>query len=685
MKKLFTLTTAILLSAALANAQYLFPKIGNGNPGGLNTDPEYPEGGGQATGWTAISGASNTTPTWSNLVTLPFSFDFAGQSQTQFKVSTSGVLTFSTGSSTVPGATAATLPSASIPDNSISIWGISGRGTNDKIFTKVFGSAPNRQLWIQFNSYSLPSPANSQCYTYYSIVLEETTNKFYIVDSRNNGCTHNTTIGWQMDGSTAFALAGSPNIGSSAGADPSDIDNVYYEFEPGLAVANDIGVLSLDVPKFVANNSSATIKATIINQGTSIVNDITLKYQSNNGTIESMSITNAALAANGGRTEITHSTPLQVNSLSTKNLKVWVESTGNQNVNNDTAYAQIGVLSFIPTKRIVFEEATGTWCGWCPRGTVFMDSLHKTYPTTAMLIAVHNSDPMVVAEYDAGIAGYIGGYPSGLVDRKNGEFDPSEFFTEYSKRINEVAACDIDVQANYNAGTRVMDITMSATFASDATGDYRFNCVIVEDDVTGTASGYAQVNYYSGGAQGPMGNYHNLPSPVPASQMVYDHVARAILGGWAGTESSIPASVTANSVHTYNYQYTVPANVDPGYLHVIGWVTDANTGEILNANEMNFATGVATQKAETFTVSTFPNPSNGVTNFEVKMPHLSNDISLEIFDITGRLVYSTNEGGVVGGSKFFTWNADASVANGVYQAIVKVGTESVAAKVVLAR
>ena len=67
--------------------------------------------------------------------------------------------------------------------------------------------------------------------------------------------------------------------------------------------------------------------------------------------------------------------------------------------------------------------------------------------------------------------------------------------------------------------------------------------VVVEDGVRGTGSGYNQVNAYSGGANGPMGNYHNLPNPVPAAQMVYDHVARAILGNWVGTEASLPTSV----------------------------------------------------------------------------------------------------------------------------------------------
>lgn len=31
-----------------------------------------------------------------------------------------------------------------------------------------------------------------------------------------------------------------------------------------------------------------------------------------------------------------------------------------------------------------------------------------------------------------------------------------------------------------------------------------------------------------------MGGFELLPNPVPAAKMTYNHVARAILGGWAG-------------------------------------------------------------------------------------------------------------------------------------------------------
>jgi Outer membrane protein Omp28 len=682
MKRIFTLLMVLGLATA-ANAQYYsLPYLSAGeNPKGLNTDIEQP----QQAGWTTIR-TTSATPVWSSIVTLPadFVFNFNGSPVTSYKVSTTGVLTFTTSAVTAPVNTNTTLPSAAIPDNSIMVWGLNGSGANDVIAQKTFGVAPNRQHWIQFTSYSAPGSTGTN-WSYWGIVLEEGTNDIYIVDQRTYLTPLSLTLGIQIDGSTAYTIAGAPNTNSvvtnGGNADTPD-DNAYYRFIYGTQAADDAEMAKLTFATNGGAGQSIPITGQIFNAGSNSIAGFTIKYLANGQTV---SDTKTGLNIASGTTyDFTHATPFVIPSAGGWPIKVWVELTGDTNNGNDTLSGSVAALAFAPTKRIVFEEATGTWCQWCPRGSVFMDSLHKLYPTTAMLVAVHNNDPMVVTEYDAALT--VSGYPSGLVDRKDGEFDPSDFIAEYESRINNsFTPCDVNVDATYNSTTRAYSIDLSATFATDLAGDLRFNCVIVEDDVTGTTSGYNQANAYSGGANGPMGNYHNLPASVPAAQMVYDHVARAILGGWAGTETSIPATVTSNSIHTYNYTYTLPAGYDPSQIHVIGFVVDAITGEILNANEKNFATGVTTQKAQNFNLSTFPNPSTGVTNFEVKMDRLANDISMEIYDLTGRLIYSTSEGSIVGGSKFLTWTADANTANGIYQAVVKVGAESVTAKVVLTR
>lgn len=685
MKKIFTLMI-VLAFASIANAQYYYlPYLTAGqNPKGVNTDIEQP--GPPPSGWTDLLGTS-ASPTWTAVTSLPndFIFNFNGQQVTNYKVSTSGVLTFTTSAGTVPSSTNAALPSASIPDNSIMVWGLAGTGANDKIRWKVFGDAPFRQYWIQFSSYSAPGSSGTN-WTYWGIVLEETTNDIYIVDQRTYLTPTSLTLGIQIDGSNAYQVNGAPNTASlvqNAGNADTPEDNKFYRFINGIQPANDIALDQLTFSPYSSSGSNVSITGNIVNAGSNAITSFDVKYLAN-GQVKSSTISNVNIAS-GDSYSFTHSVPFTVPSAGTWPVQVWADLAGDSNHGNDTLSRSIVALAFQPTKRVLFEEATGTWCQWCPRGAVYMDSLHKVYPTSAMLVAVHNNDPMVVPEYDANIGGLIPGYPSGLVDRKGGAFDPSDFFTEYDKRIVGFTPCDISVDAQYNAGTRGYTINLSAHFAADLAGDLRFNCVIAEDNVRGTGSGYNQVNAYSGGGNGPMGNYHNLPNPVPAAQMQYDHVARAILGDWIGTMGSIPSSVTANSIHTYTYNYTLPAGIDPNQVHVIAWVTDANTGEVFNANEKNFSVGVNTKKAESFTVNTFPNPSTGVTNFEVKLGKVAEAATLEIYDLTGRLVYSSSDVKVNGGSQFLTWTANENVANGIYQAMIKVGQETVSTKVALTR
>jgi hypothetical protein len=119
--------------------------------------------------------------------------------------------------------------------------------------------------------------------------------------------------------------------------------------------------------------------------------------------------------------------------------------------------------------------------------------------------------------------------------------------------------------------------------------DYRFSVVLVEDDVHGTAASYAQVNAYSGGAEPLPGwgyDWNTLANPAPASLMYYDHVGRAIMGGYAGTAGSIPADVAAGQMVTQDYTYNnFNVNWNPYKMHAVVLILDGATGEILNAEK----------------------------------------------------------------------------------------------------
>jgi len=315
---------------------------------------------------------------------------------------------------------------------------------------------------------------------------------------------------------------------------------------------------------------------------------------------------------------------------------------GDEIPGNDMVNKSITIVEYIPTKIVVGEEGTGTWCGWCVRGAVYMDSMAMKYPDTWIGIAVHNGDPMVVDEYDAGIGPLIGyAYPGGIVDRSIGT-DPSYFEAAYLERINRVAAAGIIIEnKSFNAATGELTFTLTSDFVATVS-DYRFNAVIVENGVTGEGDGWDQANYYSGGGNGPMGGYENLPDPVPAELMVYEHVARAILGGFAGAEGSLPATVNAGETHSYEFTTTLSEDWDINHIKIVGMLIDNATGEIVNGiKDELIITDISNQIASNTDLILYPNPARdafkiaNITGGDVYVYNMNGQLLLEEKNVSG--------------------------------------------------
>ncbi|MBN2682844.1 MAG: T9SS type A sorting domain-containing protein [Bacteroidales bacterium] len=265
--------------------------------------------------------------------------------------------------------------------------------------------------------------------------------------------------------------------------------------------------------------------------------------------------------------------------------------------------------------------------------------MDETYPDTWIGIAVHNGDPMVVTEYDNAVGDLISGYPSGLVDREaDAEYDPSAFEAAYLEKINNIPPVALSIINNtWNPTTRVLSFEVEGYFVASISGaDLRFNAVIMENGVTGTASGYNQANYYSGGANGPMGGYESLPNPVPAAQMVYNNVARAILGGFEGSAASIPATIVADNAYSQAYTYTIPAAYNENNIVIVGMVIDNATGEIMNGVKSDISVGFENNILPTEVVI-YPNPSNGILNVRN-----AENSTITVYNVLGEVVISVN-------------------------------------------
>lgn len=177
-----------------------------------------------ATGWTPIhrhdtGGSGNNI--WSAATTIPFSFSFMGQAVTEFCVSKNYLLTFTASvAGTAVNALIAdntALPNTNLPANTIAyFWDnfVAGGGTDDVIYTRVYGSSPNRQLWIRNLSYV----TEGMTFSYGTVVLEETTNKIYVIDLRNATANAGSrTVGAQKNINAYVQDPASPNITSVNG------------------------------------------------------------------------------------------------------------------------------------------------------------------------------------------------------------------------------------------------------------------------------------------------------------------------------------------------------------------------------------------------------------------------------------------------------------------------------------
>src|SRR5690606_16620374 len=69
-------------------------------------------------------------------------------------------------------------------------------------------------------------------------------------------------------------------------------------------------------------------------------------------------------------------------------------------------------------KKVILEDFTGTWCGWCPEGTIVLEGMEAANPTSLIAVASHNNDGLKIADGSAIQSGLaISSFPAGAVDR----------------------------------------------------------------------------------------------------------------------------------------------------------------------------------------------------------------------------------------------------------------------------
>lgn len=673
----------LLMGSSLVYGQYYYvPYTHAGqNPGGLNTDTEYPVGGGLSATWTQVLAGSQATPVWSSAISLPFNFSFNGTTVTSYKVSSSGVVTFTQNPGTAPSYTNASLPNAAIPDNSICVWGLAGTGSNDIVVQKTFGSAPNRQYWIFFSSYSEGGAASS-FWTYWSIVLEETSNKIYIVDQRTQtGTTTTLTAGIQINSTTAFQIAGSPNLANLAGADATPADNSYYTFIYGTQPSYDLMVSKIDMsPYALLSAAPFQVKGEIKNFGTSTVTSFTLNYQVGNSPVVSAPITTVNLASYGSYS-FTHPTSWSPTSASTYLIKVWasnINGNNDQNPANDTASMQLQILNQMVQRLPLHEGFTSSTCAPCVAGNTNLKSIFTANPNKYTCVKYQmswpgNGDPYYTAEGGDRRTYYgINSVPwlmvDGQLNKNTSAYTQAEFDYYYQ----------IPAFVNLTASHTIIGHTVNVTVNIDPIANISSNqlilhCAIIENKTTQNV-----------GSNGETEFFYVMKKMVPSSS------------GTALTPLTSGSSVTKNLSWTFVGSYRLPPNAlspinnatehsveEFTDLSVVVWIQDNADKKIYQSAWSTFAGAINEKPDGNGIIALFPNPA--ATTSYIRYQTTENvETSIKVFNLTGQKMLDLHQGMTQSGIHSVSLNTE-SFPEGMYIVQLTVGNRMFSSKLIIER
>ena len=310
-------------------------------------------------------------------------------------------------------------------------------------------------------------------------------------------------------------------------------------------------------------------------------------------------------------------------------------------------------------KRVLLEEFTGTWCGWCPYGVDSIHSLQSRYPDNLVVASYHNGDALSFLSASEENFLHVKFLPGGLVDRTffAGEADTLVGRFDWGKHVEQRLAepnlADITIEnKHYNPVTRQTTLTVKVSFNENVQSPLRLNLLQTE-----TGQNYAQDKY-------------SWPIPV-LYPFIHERVVKQVIPDITGDVIADVNPMPKGTVFTQDYAFISEDSVAEN-CELVAFVTrgDADkTGEVIQVYTEGFAdrmvTAVEPPMSRNFELlQNYPNPFNPSTHIVYSIPSRSS-VRISVYTMLGTLVSTLVDEVKDAGTHAVQFNA-ASLSSGTY-------------------
>jgi len=260
---------------------------------------------------------------------------------------------------------------------------------------------------------------------------------------------------------------------------------------------------------------------------------------------------------------------------------------GTSPVTCDTVDFTVYAMSHCGHANVLLEENTATWCGFCPEGDFYLDSLSHVYYGRVFPVSVHYGDVLSFDDGNKLINSYFYTYPTLMINRWKFDTEPYIFvsnrygwFTRVEEQLAQVAPFRINLTGEYDAGNRIYSLHADYIANGELTGKFSVNLYVVESDID--ASGYPalyQVNAYNN-----IPSSHFYMEGDTLTDYHHRYVLRFLSGGIWGYSGIIPDTMHYGDTASADFVVIVPSDWNENRLLVYAVVEFTGENSVYDRN-----------------------------------------------------------------------------------------------------